>query len=131
MQELGLSLFQGAVEERLAGSVRQVLLASYDVAYTHPRIVHDRREVVGRGAVGLAYNEVLDTREADLTPQNVPEGTAPRGRPEVQSPAAGLIFLIGQPRFGEAPRGLVVERAALTLPVRPFVERQAEPTEIL
>src|SRR5215216_7045927 len=111
---------QGPVKEGLASGVRKVLFSPDDVGYTHRRVVYDRREVVGRSAVGLAYNEVLDVGEADLAPQGVLKCAAPRGWPEVQGAPSDLVLhLVSQPGFRETQHGPIVEAHPLALPVRP------------
>ena len=65
------------VEERLAGSVREMLFAPDDVADPHLQVVHDGREVVGGCAVGLDENEVAYFSERNLPPQSIPEAALP------------------------------------------------------
>src|SRR5215216_2184376 len=111
---------QGPVKEGLASGVRKVLFSPDDVGYAHGRVVYDRREVVGRGAVGFAYYEVLDVGEADLAPQGVLKCAAPRGWPEVQGAPSDLVLhLVSQPGFRETQHGPIVEAHPLALPVRP------------
>jgi hypothetical protein len=108
-----------------------VLLTSNDVTYAHLRIVDDYSKVVGRGAIRLAYYEVLDVGEADLTPQSVTKAPTPYRRPEVKrSPACLVLRLVDQPCSRETPRGLFVKAPAFALPVRPLVEREAEPVQV-
>jgi hypothetical protein len=83
VDEFGLQKGESPVKECLAGGIWEVLLTPYDVAYPHRRVVHDRREVVGWATIRLEYYKVLDTYEADLTPQSVPEDPAPHRWPEV------------------------------------------------
>ena len=44
----------------MARGVDQVLLAAEHMGHAHERVVHDDREVVGRGAVALADDEVVE-----------------------------------------------------------------------
>ncbi len=132
VDELGLLPAERPVQERLAGGVREVLLAPDDVGDAHLEVVDDGGEVVRRGAVGLDEHEVPDLAEGDLAPQCVPEGPAPLRRPEVERPPARLVLgLVGQSHLREARGGLLVERAALALAVRALVEGEAEPVEIV
>jgi hypothetical protein len=132
VDKLGLSLAQGTIQKRLASGVGQVLLTPNNVGYSHHGVVDDRGEVVGRGAVGLAHHEILDVGEVDLAAPRIPESTAACGRQEVQCRPSGLVLcFVDQSGFEEAPYGFFIELSTLALPVRPLVEGQAEPGQIL
>ena len=98
---------QGAVEQDLLRSIGQMVVAADDVRDTHPDVVGDHREVVGRRAVGAEKDEVLDLLVVELghAVDEVIERCRPLGNQKAHRvwpslPEEPLLFLLRQRETG-------------------------------
>ena len=112
VRECGRRLGQRRVDHELARRVGQVLLGAKHVRDLHRRIVHRRREVVGRKPVRAQQDEVAHHSggEAHIAAHQVVEH--PVARLDGEAHALGSSFGAGRGALGErhAPAATVVVR---------------------
>ena len=102
----------GADEVDLLRRVRDVVVSADHVCDAVPDVLHRRREVVRRTAVGADHDEVLElgVRELDASANHV----VPRRRPLVRHPKADRALVLVRLPLGDEPPG---ELAAVVHPV--------------
>src|SRR5215210_6093793 len=128
----GLGRAERRVEQGLTGGIGEMFLAPDHMRYPQLQIVDDDGEVVRRRAVGLDDHEVLYAAERHFSPQLIDEATTTPWRTEVESaPPRFVRALVGETGIYQTPGGSLVELPAFALAVRPLVERQPEPFEVL
>ena len=121
---------EGLIEDDLLGRIADVVVAAEDVGDAEEGIVDDAGEIVGRRAVRLDDDLVLDRVRLDGDPavDEVVEGDRPAGLDLEEDGVSVLVGLAG----GEELRGLLpVDAETFALEEGFLVPVEAEPLEVL